>query len=346
MQVLFKVPEYLMSQLASGKITRFGSLLKDVDSGRIVGHLQEAGGMAKALTAFNPFSMLTQAVRATSSLAANYQLQQMDAKVEQTLQASLRMSNQLHRMDKKIEQTMQLLKGFGGLQVANLAIAGLGLGVSVASFAYIKKRIDKIDLRLDSVQTSLKQIADEQKRIELERLETDLNAQLDHAEEAWNHGDGGQRAWIRVADSLNDMLYKYPKHIERELASTIEDETLLMYLLERYRILAATRIECLILTGELQAAQTFSRKFAEQTNKMLINVTPMTFLNNRNSSRLHLLKNLEKGRYLASQLREFQNVSTARPYLLADFIEHKVDGREFICNMKEVEKEMAFLSFS
>lgn len=49
MQMLFEVPRQFVAQVASGQVDRFGAILKEVATGRIVGHLQETGAMQGAL---------------------------------------------------------------------------------------------------------------------------------------------------------------------------------------------------------------------------------------------------------------------------------------------------------
>lgn len=327
MPISFDIPERFADVVALGKVVRFGAVLKEVETGRIVGHLQETGALYDMLgrlpsLPLNPFS----AINAVSGVVANVQL---------------------HRLDSKVEQTLQLVQDLKSMQVASLTLAGLGLGVSVATFAYLKHRMDKVELRLDGIQAGQQKLLDEQRRAELERLETDLDAQLSHAEEAWHHGDGGQRAWSRVADKLNDMVYKYPKHIQRELeVGHIQDPQLLMYLMERFRVLGATRVECLILTGELHTALDFAQRFAENTQKMLARVTPLQFVDRGQAHRPAFSQALHRGRRFAAQLRDFHDVSASKPMLIADFIAHRVDGRDYIRQMKaEKKRELVAVSF-
>ncbi len=328
MQMLFEVPRQFVAQVASGQVDRFGAILKEVATGRIVGHLQETGAMQGALAnALNPFAAPFSLISAGSSLAANVQL---------------------YRVDQKIERTIQMLSGLQTVGAVNVALAGLGLGVSVASFAYVKRRMDKIEHKLDGILAVTQRVLDEQRALELERLETDLDAQLDLAEEAWRHGDGGQRAWIRVADSLNDMIYKYPQHIARELESpeVMVDIRMLTYLLERYRLLAGTRIECLILTGELNAAHSFARKFSDNTAKLLQRVTPLTFVDRRSFASPDLNARLNHANELTMRIREFQDLSETKPWLISDLIDHKVDGREFVQQLAgEKSRALATVTF-
>lgn len=332
MNFSFEIPQNFLTQVASNQIQRFGSILKDTTTGKIVAHLQETGATQNIVSKLggdillNPFAIPLKTIEISSNIIGNYQI---------------------HRLDKKIEQTLELLKGLQTAQYANIALAGLGLGVSVAMFAYTKKRMDKQDMRLSNIQSSINLLVDQQRRIELERLETDLQAQLDLAEEAWLHADGGQRAWTRVADKLNDMVYKYPKHITKELEiQIIEDESLLLYLLERYRVLAATRIECLVLTGELQAAFNFSKKFSEQNERLLSNISPLKFTSRDNSSAPKFQSNLQKGRALSSRIQDFKDTSLTRNLLISDFIDNKTDGREYIKQLKqEKSRELVLVSF-
>lgn len=320
----FMVPAEFAAQHAASLVVRHGAILKDVATGRIVAHMQETGLLSAMVrspllsTALNP---LASTIGAASSVMGNVQV---------------------WRIEKRVEELSLLMRGLQGLQYAQIALAGIGLGVSVAGFLAVRKQVGEVSVKLDRLAETVERRFDEQKRRALRELEGDLEAQLDHAEEGWT-GDGTAR-WARVANKLNDMVYRYPVLIEEEIQAPVPDLALLAYLLERYRVLAATRIECLVLIGELRPAEDFAARFARKTNALLNDVMPATLA--RRIERGHAAAGRgkpgepagslhEQARHLVAAARDFQDVSETRPLLLERLIESRIDGREYIQSLRE-----------
>lgn len=329
MAIPFSYPSQFLALVESGDVIRYGAILKDAASGRIVAHMQQTGFLegllstTSSLLPINPFSPIS----AVSSLGANFQL---------------------YRLDAKIEQSLQLMQGFAGMQLANLALAGLGLGVSVAGFAMIKSRLNEVSLKIDTLTDVVRSGFEEQRLRELRDLESDLDGQLDHAEEAWEHSDGGTRVWTRVADRLNDMVYRYPKLIEQHLRELTHDPQTLAYLLERYRVLAQTRIECLILNNEMMSARDFARRFSQKTNELLNDVTPLEFARARiardtRDRHLELRRQLPEARRFVANLREFQDVFETKPLLIDSLIESRQDGRDYVQSLREQKEPLVLI---
>ena len=125
-QIPFDLPLRFLPGLASGDIVRYGAILKEAGTGRILGHLQESG-IAQSLlsqalsSATSPLSLASSVVNTGSSIYTAIQVRQLKAMME-TLQA---------------------------LQVATLGVSLVGVGVSVAGFLYMRKRFNSLDGRLD-----------------------------------------------------------------------------------------------------------------------------------------------------------------------------------------------------
>ncbi|MBK9684509.1 MAG: hypothetical protein IPO59_14955 [Betaproteobacteria bacterium] len=125
-QIPFGLPLRFLPGLASGDIVRYGAILKEAGTGRILGHLQESG-IAQSLlsqalsSATSPLSLASSVVNTGSSIYTAVQVRQLKAMME-TLQA---------------------------LQVATLGVSLVGVGVSVAGFLYMRKRFNSLDGRLD-----------------------------------------------------------------------------------------------------------------------------------------------------------------------------------------------------
>jgi len=125
----FVIPTEFVSKVVSGEYVRYGTIIKD-SSGKIVGHLKEAG-IESVLKDFkiptNPLSTGTEVIKAASGIAQNFQLREMH----------------------KLLESMQLINNIGAL--ASVAT----LGVSVAGFAVVTQKLnqleDKLDITLEKV---------------------------------------------------------------------------------------------------------------------------------------------------------------------------------------------------
>ena len=119
------------TDIALGKVLRYGAVLKDAGTGQIVGHLKETGDMASILSnlitsplnianAANPLSFVTDAIGHGYNA---YQIREVKSLVE-------------------------------GLQLAtNVAAISsvVGLGVSVVGFAVVNNKLRKMDAKIDAV---------------------------------------------------------------------------------------------------------------------------------------------------------------------------------------------------
>lgn len=319
MPIPFDVPAQFFAAEQLGNVVRFGAILKDADTGRIVGHMQETGLLSKLASV--PANSFLSPVDAASSLASNYQL---------------------YRVDQKVAALQEMVSGVASMQLANLAIAGLGVGISVAGFAVIKSRIERVENRLEGLEALVRSEFARSRMNDLKELEADLNGQLDHAEEGWQTARGN-RIWTRVADKLNDMVYRYPSLIEEQLAASQPDLRILGYLLERYRVLGATRVECLVLTGELDSARDFSMRFMDKTHGMLTPVGPMDLAKRRAGDRATdllerqavLEAELGQARQFTAAVREFQDLSASRPILIESLIDRRINGRDYIEQLRD-----------
>jgi H+/gluconate symporter-like permease len=131
-KIPFDLPLQFLPGLATGDIVRYGAILKDAGTGRILGHLQESG-IAQSLlsqalsSATSPLSLASSVVNTGSSIYTAIQVRQLKAMME-TLQA---------------------------LQVATLGVSLVGVGVSVAGFLYMRKRFNSLDGRISCRPSSL-----------------------------------------------------------------------------------------------------------------------------------------------------------------------------------------------
>jgi len=136
----FEIPSKYKLLLESGNIIRYGSLLKDVSTGQIVGHLKEAGQLS------NIMSSLPISLNPLSSILNIHQ--------------SLKLE--------EISENLELLKMISSVgAISSLAT----LGVSVAGFIVVTKRLNKIQ---DNLDVALEKIERVQQIVEELQLKQDM----------------------------------------------------------------------------------------------------------------------------------------------------------------------------
>lgn len=322
--ISFEIPAKFASELANGSLVRAGALLKDTVSGQIVAHLQETGLTQRLVSSAisSPFSPL-QALNTPASLVANVQLVQLKAMVE----------------------------GLQMLQFVNLGATVAGIGLSAIGFVLMNKK-------LHTLQT---QIATLEDRIEVrfqELRERELRSHYSHIHGLFNQADQAHSLtksapeWQRIACLLADESAYFRGEVADLIQSDIFDNELFATLTRTYALCNAGRIECLVLSRELQAAHKVSQDMARDYNDLFDPLTPVllshksvNLIDNKEMPFDDLLKQELIGmRNLVNNLRDVQDVAASKPYLVETLIEREIDGYEY---MKQItnEKERPLLLF-
>ena len=329
MPLLFDIPPHLLSRVTAGEVVRYGTILKETRTGTILAHLQETGTLHRTLSnpLINPFSV-------ASSVLGNYQL---------------------HRLDVKVDEVLQLLDLMNGMQVANLALSGLGIGINVAGFALINKRLDRLAFDVAEIRDLLEKFVDELNRQRLIDLENRLRAQLQNGDDGWYvQKNRSNHLWQRVADELLDMLFQYEALINKTFNANPVNLELLAYLLQRYRTVASTRVKCLMLLDELESAKQFSQRFSREVNCLLDGVSPFELSCSIDEvidpkerfnfdNHLRIRARLPKCQNFVYRVREFQDLFATLPSLIDSLIDNGESGYEYIRRLKEeTDRELVF----
>lgn len=166
--LLRAVPDHLLANVAIGRYQVYGSIVRSVASGRIVGHLQETSGFVSLLSSGS--LAVPQAVFGAINVVQNEQIKNAVAVVQ-------------------------------SLQVANLALSGLSVGVSIAGTAILARRIASVEKMVGSILPELAAVRREIEGLRSDRIGEDftrLRTLADQIEEAWlpsaTHGD-----WMTIA---------------------------------------------------------------------------------------------------------------------------------------------------
>lgn len=139
MTIPFEVPAQYMTKVLSGEYVRYGGIIKDAATGQIMGHLKEAGSLGKVLSAIpmNPISAISDVIQISQYAHLSHQNTQLMQNITQ-IQSTL--------------EGLQLTTSVGA--IASVA----SLGISVAGFALVQKRLKRLDSKLDTALFELSQV--------------------------------------------------------------------------------------------------------------------------------------------------------------------------------------------
>jgi hypothetical protein len=140
MSIIMNVPEAFSTAYKLGKVVKYGTILKDANTGKIVAHLAESKNLINLASSIqsNPTQIATGLVSSVSSLAANYQLYNQNIKLDQ--------------QSIKIDNLLNQVKSLTGLTHFTAVVSSVGAIASVATFALCAVKFKAIDSRLNTIE--------------------------------------------------------------------------------------------------------------------------------------------------------------------------------------------------
>jgi len=133
MRIPFDIPSQWMGKVLSGEYIRYGSIIKETASGKIIGHLQEAGGLGILqgfVSSANPLSAITGVINTV----------------------------QLSDISKKLNAVMQQLDVLQLTAQVGAAASIIGIGVSVVGFKIIADKINHLESKVDVISKDIQWI--------------------------------------------------------------------------------------------------------------------------------------------------------------------------------------------
>lgn len=197
----YTIPLSQMQNYASGAVELVGAVLKDTTTGQIVAHVQPTRVLDHLLN--------TAAQGVTGSVAQGFS----------PLGAISIAQN--HLISQKLSEMSQALGLLQSMQIASLAVSGLGLGVSVAGFAMVHRQLKGINARLESLSGEIAQVTADRRQDELRSLLTDIATEIDvvetleHRVEKSGPGDAASRRLNTLAGQVGLHFSRHIKSINK-----------------------------------------------------------------------------------------------------------------------------------
>lgn len=295
-QIPFELPAQFIQGIATGDIIRYGAILKDADTGRIVGHLQESG-IAQSLlsqtisSATSPLSFVSSIANTGASIYTAVQVHQLKAMME-TLQA---------------------------LQMATLGVSLIGVGVSVAGFLYMRKRFNSLDNRVEKLIDAVKVGFENQEKAGFRQQMSRTKSLVQRAELAKSMLDPAKE-YKEVAAQLADRAAFFEGEIVFQISArgAIKHNTFWL-LAQLWMLCNSVRIDCLIRANELHNAQHVSERIAGEYQGLFERVGPASFDTNHS-----------EGKATITILRDVTDAAHSKPFLLDYLRVRRIDGPTYI----------------
>lgn len=235
--LLREVPAHLLSGVETGGYKVYGSIIRSVANGRIVGHLQETSGLTnlagKALSGGVPgFGTAVDLAGHTVSYMQNEQ----------------------------IKAAVNLVQN---LQIANLAVSAAGIGVSVAGFAVLAAKIGRLEAKVDALGNRLDAIARGVEFLKRDRIAEDftrLRTAAQMLDEAWLLSDPLPQ-WRLAAEEAIFLSNQFERRT-LELLSDTPDPIAAEPFLEALAFASSARVQARLASGEDAVARNAAKEGA------------------------------------------------------------------------------------
>lgn len=308
-QILFEIPAMYEAAVKSGNLIQIGGLLKNAASGQIVAHLQESGVahslIGKAmLGAASPLTMaVSEAVNAGTGIYTAVQ----------------------------VNQIKTLVEGLQVLQIATLGVSLVGVGVSVAGFIYMHKRLNLLDSKIEALIDTVNSGFEDQRKAMLRSQLSQVKGLMQRANQAPTLSKP-EHEYSRVAESLTGQAAHFESELEfvMKVNGKINPE-LFWQLAQALMVCNSVRIDCRMRTNELHNALTVSEGVAISYQRLFGRLTPVSFDADidESSSTLNVLKDVT-------------DAAATKPYLIDYLRTMQIDGRSYM-NQLENETERPLL---
>lgn len=145
-----EIPLAFVPSLLSGAFNVHGGVIRN-GLGQIVGHLATPATASSIASLIPGLNTLTSAINTGQIYAVGRNVKLVQGTVDTVLSATMANTALLQQVQQTISTTLSV-------SMAGTALSGLGLVTSVAGFAYLSHRLDKVDAKLAQLEKQIKEI--------------------------------------------------------------------------------------------------------------------------------------------------------------------------------------------
>lgn len=245
------VPEHLVHGVESGAYTVFGSVVREVATGKGIGFLQEAAPLASM--ALNGASLGPIGILAEAGLGV--------AEVVQNEAIMTGIEN--------LQKAADLLQVLG---VANVALSAAGIGVSVTGFALMSAKIDGVKRAVHALADQIETVSAKIDALQQDAIDVDfaeLKSLSKSFDEAWRLSDeAASRRWHDVARGALSQQSRFELRADRALNQGAQHYLAADAFLDAVSLASALRVAALAASNEVIAAQDAAADGARSIERM------------------------------------------------------------------------------
>lgn len=305
MSIPFYVAQKFADELASGELRRYGAILKNAQTGRIVAHLQETGALQKVL--------------------------QTGLSIDPTGVTNLVGIAQNAAISNKLSAMQSMMGAMQSLQIATLASSVVGVGVTAASTAMILHRLGQIDTALGTIEGKIDALPSQWRDMDLRRKLVTVRTAVDRMQEAEVRPDGDS-VMREVEERLSYVFDELHSGIASVVVEAKVDAGLLRTLLAGLAMCGATQVKSLIWLDMKEAA-------VQRVGRQCDRLQDLAFLMPRDV----LAEKLQGGADLAASISrdcsEIRLRTASQADLSRTLIAKGINGRDFIERIQSEEAE-------
>lgn len=298
----FKVAAEQLPGLSSGEILRYGTILKDAKTGRIVAHLQETGALERAFS--NGSSLLANSaspVGGISSVVGAVQNEQIKA---------------------RLDQIQNMMGGLQSLQLATLATSFVGIGVTVASTAMILARLGELSGNIARVEEKVEALPSKWREMRLREAIVDMQTSLERLDESSSWSDAGP-VLRNVEERLDHGFNRFADGSRKIAVEMKVDAELLRALLAGLSLCSGAQIKALLYLDEKEAAEKRALKHYKKLEEL-------SWLLPRDVLESRLGGDRKSAELIAADTSELLMRFASRPQLVSTLIAQDIGGQAFL----------------
>ena len=319
MPLLYDIPLNVLTRVSSGEAEVVGALIKEVASGKILAHVQPTQGFFNALTQAG--GMLAQTGFSPLGIIGAVQGEQIKSGIE------------------RLEQGLGHVQH---LQMANLALTGVGIGVSVAGFAILNMRLNAIENNLETLREEVRELGKMIKEAEIRRLFSDIRSALKDLDSVATRKDhlslasSLQRQLSSHVSSLNDLLVE-AMIIGKETNLLMERLDLIWTLSSAKWLCEDAELRTLFISEDLTHANEYAARYMKDNLRCLDQLNPDAMSRLVAAGEKDLTNMMTKRREAAEHVggiangfaRAVENLNQQRSLSQA-LVDAEISGRAFI----------------
>ena len=301
----FQIPQHFIAAWQSGALEQVGALLKDVDTGKIVGHLQETGVFQHGASALigGPIGM-------TASVAS---------------QAIGHYQN--HMMGHQLTAIQDSLGAMQSLQMLTAVSSVVGIGVTVASTAIILSKMKSIEGTLSGIEQKIDRLPSQWRDLNLAKTLGRIETQLERLQEVPLRKDAGP-VLQKVEEELHSGFNDLHSGVRQVVAEAEIDADLLQTLLAALALAGSAQFKALFELDDtkaaLQRAQTQSAKMQSLAFEM-----PKDLMARRISGEP------ERAAQVSASAGQIRMIMASRPSFTENLIARDVSGFQYLRALDE-----------